>query len=236
MHALTSTAAAPRVWLVTRPIIQAAPARARRIHARPTYFHSLVAGILFGLASIALFSVVALARDMQLFVIDGDGLEPSIPSGSLIVVSPAADRLLAAGEIVTLPGSDGTLVPGYITEVSHGPDGIHYSGQVIGEATNTPRVNLTASMLGRVSLYIPGVANALELILGPVGRVIVVGLALGAVTFHLGPFIGSRSRAIRLDLRPTIARRYRAFQPIARFEWPNAVRRLRSRWTGPAGA
>jgi signal peptidase I len=179
MHALTSpiTAGAPRVWLVTRQPARRA-ARPATALAVTRVAHPVVACIVFALVAVALLSGIILSRGVQFFLIEGDGLEPSIPSGSLIVVEPAGDRMLAVGEIITMSDDDEAPVSGYVTEVIHGVDGGRYKARALGAESGEPRVLSPSARLGHVALFVPRMADVVEIITGNVGRAGAVALAL----------------------------------------------------------
>src|SRR3954452_940078 len=104
MHALTTPAYAssPRVWLVTRPLGSTLSQPRTRARAVQRLLYPLALIMVLALGALALLAAILLTRGVQLFVIDGDGLQPSIPSGSLVVVEPLGERSLVVGQIITL--------------------------------------------------------------------------------------------------------------------------------------
>jgi hypothetical protein len=198
MHALASPLleGAPRVWLVTRPIEQRTP-RAPRRFSPAALLHPIVVTGLFLLASATLLLSVMVMRGTQMFIIDGHGLQPSIPAGSLIIAEPAGDRALVVGEIITIPDGRGASMSGYVTEVVHAADGVRYTVRALEDGPDEVRTLKRSAGIGRVAFFLPGAADVIAALVGEAGRVCAVLFAAAVALVRIAPVVRRRWQSAR---------------------------------------
>lgn len=187
---------APRVWLLTCPATERpGKSRARSSPRRAAVQIILAAGALLCMLILALgFTVVS--RGVQLFVIDGDGLEPAIPAGALLVVDPLSDRGGAVGELLVLSEDQVPSVV-QVLEVVHGDEGRIYRVLDPGVGDGQVRAVSAAALLGRIAFYLPGVAPMLEAMSQPFGRATAAALAAAVLLWRALPLIRRDGRRIR---------------------------------------
>ncbi|MFN0072788.1 MAG: hypothetical protein ACKVVP_14990 [Chloroflexota bacterium] len=202
MHALASPSyqRAPRVWLVT-PQTPLSPLPARRRQRRGHgVLQTAIVGVLFSLSVIFLVASVLAARGVQYFLIDGSGLEPSVPSGSLIVVDPMMDRALVVDDLVLVQDEAGNPTTGHVSEVVHGAAGLIYRTRNLYDSTTELRTTTAERIIGRVRLYVPFASDGFALLMSPQARGMAAAFAAAVALMRLLPLVRRRPRTARGQL------------------------------------
>ena len=76
-----------------------------------------------GLIAVSLVTNLAPATGRQLFVVVGSSMEPSIPLGSLVVVTPTNAMTVAVGDVVTIRADNGVAITHRVNRVVDLPEG-----------------------------------------------------------------------------------------------------------------
>jgi len=123
-------------------------------HARRVVGFMSVAFFVFLVA----FSVVTNLTPLtgrQLFVIIGGSMEPTIPIGSLVVVTPTDPSAIVPGDIITVRADNGVVVTHRVSRIADQPDGRAF--EMKGDANQSPDGGLVPSraIVGVVALSIP---------------------------------------------------------------------------------
>ena len=143
-------------------------------------FGTLTATMIAVGVALPLATHVAPMVGYDLFAVRGRSMEPTIPLGSLIVVTHRDPNDLVAGEIITWQGQNGVWVTHRIVEVITG-DGVRQF-RTQGDASNSPDAALISENLiaGSVSVTIPTLGYALLMLSTPSGIIswLSFGLAL----------------------------------------------------------
>lgn len=123
-------------------------------HARRVVSLITVAFFVFFLA----FSLVTNLTPLtgrQLFVIIGGSMEPTIPIGSLVFVTPTDPSAIVPGDIITVRADNGVVVTHRVSRIVDQPDGRGFETK--GDANQSPDGGLVPSraIVGVVALSIP---------------------------------------------------------------------------------
>src|SRR5437899_958522 len=90
---------------------------------------------LIGLAVVAvlvgfsLFVNLAPRANVQLFIVGGGSMEPAIPVGSLVIVSPIDAMTVVPGEVVTIRATNGVVVTHRVIRILDLADGRFFQTQ-----------------------------------------------------------------------------------------------------------
>jgi signal peptidase len=91
----------------------------------------------------------------ELFVIIGGSMEPTIPIGSLIVVTPTDPSAIVPGDIITVRADNGVVVTHRVSRIVDQPDGRAF--EIRGDANQGPDGGLVPSraIVGVVAQAVP---------------------------------------------------------------------------------
>ena len=131
------------------------------------------------LATIVLGRVLPAMSGGATFVVRGGSMEPAIPLGSALIVTPVAPASLRTGDIVTVQVTPETLVYTHrIDRVVSRADGLWI--QTKGDANATPDASLipATAVIGRASVWIPIVGGLVADLASALGMALIVSCAL----------------------------------------------------------
>lgn len=180
-------------------MITTAPARPARPQTRPPRRRTLLIlreAVLWlvaamGVASIGLFVVCTAAGVRPEIVVSGS-MEPTLPTGSLVLAQPVPADQLAVGDVVSVERPEGRGLVTHrvvsVTDAAHGHRELTLKGDA--NATADP-VTYTVAEAGRVVWSMPLVGAWLSMLKTPAGLGI---LAVALVALLLFAVRGSRRR------------------------------------------
>lgn len=123
---------------------------------------------------------VAPALGHQIVAVRGGSMEPAIPLGALIIVTPRDPADLVTGDIITWRGDNDVWVTHRIVEIFEGDGARHFRTQ--GDANPSPDGALVPqrAVIGSVDTWVPGLGYALLMLATPTGVIswLSFGLAL----------------------------------------------------------
>jgi signal peptidase len=147
-----------------------------------------------GLIGIALFALlvgfslltrVAPLTGHQLFIIIGGSMEPSIPIGSLVVVTPIDAMAIQVGDVVTIRADNGVVVTHRVSRIVDGAEGRSF--EMWGDANESPDGGVVPAraIVGEAGQYVPYAGFAqdfLSKIPGLIAAISVLGALFVAYT------------------------------------------------------
>ncbi len=139
----------------------------------------LIGIALFGLlVGFSLFTNIAPLTGRQLFIITGGSMQPSIPTGSLVVATPTDAMTIAVGDVVTIRADNGLVLTHRVSRVVDAPEGRFF--EMKGDANQSSDRDLVPAraIVGAVDQYVPyaGYAqNLLSKVAGMVAALSVLG-------------------------------------------------------------
>ena len=167
-----------------------------------------------GLIGIALFAVlvvfslflhIAPWTGRQLFVIGGGSMEPSIPLGSMVIVTPTDAMTIGVGDVVTIRADNGAVVTHRVSQVVDGPDGRFF--ELRGDANEGPDGGLVPAraIVGAADQYVPYAGYA-QKFLSTVPGVVTALAVLGALllTYLVLEMLESTTPTISSEAREPI--------------------------------
>jgi signal peptidase len=133
------------------------------------------------LVGFSLFTHLAPLTSRQLFTITGGSMEPAIPVGSIVVVTPTDAATIAVGDVVTVRAGNDIVVTHRVSQVVNGPDGRSF--EMKGDANLSPDGGLVPSraIVGAADQFIPyaGYARAfLSTLPGLIAATAILGASL----------------------------------------------------------
>jgi signal peptidase len=133
-----------------------------------------------GLIGFTLFAHVAPLSGRQLFIVGGGSMEPSIPIGSMVIVTPADAMAIGVGDVVTIRADNGAVVTHRVSQVVDGPDGRFF--ELRGDANEGPDGGLVPAraIVGASDQYVPYAGYA-QKFLSTVPGVVTALAVLGAL-------------------------------------------------------
>jgi signal peptidase I len=134
------------------------------------------------LIGLTLFIHLAPLTGRQLFIIGGGSMEPSIPIGSLVVVSPIGEMTVAAGDVVTVRADNGVVVTHRVSRVLDLPEGRSF--EMKGDANQAADGGVVPSraIVGAATHYVP-LAGYAQTFLSTVPGILAAVAVLGALLF-----------------------------------------------------
>jgi signal peptidase len=138
--------------------------------------------LLIGLIGTVLFGV-ALVRGVPLLggttlVVRGPSMEPAIPVGAAIVITPVDPAQLDVGEIVSVrPGPGNAIFSHRIIRIVDREGEIWLETKGDANPVPEPAIIPASSVIGRVQLMIPWVGYLVALLSIPSGVAVLIGLA-----------------------------------------------------------
>ena len=111
--------------------------------------------LLAALVAFSLFVHLPSLAGRQLFVIGGGSMEPSIPLGSLVVVTPTNPMTIAVGDVVTIRGDNGVVYTHRVTRMLDLAEGRFFETK--GDANESPDGGLVPAraIVGAAGQYVP---------------------------------------------------------------------------------
>ena len=133
------------------------------------------------LIAFALFTHLAPLTGRQPFIIGGGSMEPSIPVGSLVIVSSVDPLTITAGDPVTIRADNGIVITHRVTRVVDLPEGRFF--ELKGDANPHADASLVPAraIVGIANVYVPYagyVQEYLATLLGLVAAVVLLGALL----------------------------------------------------------
>ena len=144
----------------------------------------IAVGVLLPLAS-----RVAPAVGHELFAVRGRSMEPAIPLGALIVVTPRDPADLVTGEIITWRGDNEVWVTHRIVEIFEGDGARHFRTQGDGNETPDGALVPQRAVVGSVDAWVPGLGYAMLLLSTPTG--IISWLSFGVALLMAGSLLAA---------------------------------------------
>ena len=147
-----------------------------------------------GLIGIALFAIlvgfsllthIAPLTGYQLFIVGGGSMEPSIPIGSLVVVSQIDASTVAVGDVITIRADNGVVVTHRVIRVVNLAEGRFYATK--GDANQNPDGSLVPAraIVGKAGRYVPLAGYAQEYLSTFAGFVAALGVLGGILLVHV---------------------------------------------------
>jgi signal peptidase I len=175
---------------------------------------ALIGLIVAVLLAVALGKVVPVTG-RESIVIGGRSMEPAIPLGSTVVITPVTPADLVIGDVVSLQidPSKATFTH-RIVDVVDRPDGRWIRTKGDANADPDPTLVPASAVLGRVDLTVPLVGYLIVLLSAPIGVLFVLGL--GATLLAIAWLLESLElEGLPLAAREAVARRSDQGEPIA---------------------
>ena len=136
----------------------------------------------------------------ELITITGGSMEPAIPIGSMVAISPVEPATIAVGDIVTVRAGNGVLVTHRVARILDDTSGRRF--ELRGDANTGPDASLVRApaLVGRVVLAIPVLGSLRSVLADPAGlaAAAVLVASLFAAELALGA-LEPRARASRTD-------------------------------------
>ncbi|MDP8903731.1 MAG: signal peptidase I [Chloroflexota bacterium] len=139
------------------------------------------------LVGVSALSHVASAAGLQLFIIRGGSMQPTLPFGSMISVAPVEPSDVKAGDVVTLRTESGVIVTHRVLDVDHAPDGSRML-QTKGDANSSadPLRLPDSAVIGEVRAYLPHLGYLMAFLstaTGTISALALVGTLMLAIWF-----------------------------------------------------
>lgn len=135
--------------------------------------------LFLSLAGFSLVTHLAPVTGHQLFIITGGSMEPTIPLGSLVIVSQADASTVVVGDVITVRADNGVVVTHRVHQVIDSADGRFFETK--GDKNQSPDASLVPAraLVGAVTEYLPYAGYAHGFLSTVPGLLAAVGL-LGA--------------------------------------------------------
>jgi signal peptidase I len=138
----------------------------------------LLALILTTLVGVALGKLVPLAGG-QALAVGGGSMEPAIPMGSAVIVTPVAGHDLAVGDVVSLvAGKSNTVFTHRIVRIAEQDGTTLLETRGDANAAADPTLVPAETVIGRVGWTIPFAGYLITLLSLPIGVAFVLGVAI----------------------------------------------------------
>jgi signal peptidase len=133
------------------------------------------------LVGLSLFTHIAPLTGRQLFIVGGGSMEPSIPIGSLVIVTPTDAMTVEVGDVLTIRADNGVVFTHRVTRIIDLQEGRFFETK--GDANRTPDGALVPAraVVGAADLHIPFAGYAqgfLSKVLGMVAALSLLGTLL----------------------------------------------------------
>ena len=136
--------------------------------------------LLVVLIGFSLFTRVAPVTGRQLFIVIGGSMEPTIPIGSLAIVTPTDVMTVAPGDVVTIRADNGIVFTHRVSRVVDLPEGRFFETK--GDANQSLDSGLVPAheIVGAAEQYVPFAGYAQDFLTDTPGLVAALSL-LGAL-------------------------------------------------------
>ena len=160
----------------------------------------LIAVILVVLATITVARIIPSVTGGSTFVVGGGSMEPTIPFGSVVIVTPVNPADLHVGDVVSMRvGKDEAVFTHRIVRLVPRDDGLWIETKGDNNAKNDPSIIPASTVVGRLQLGIPYAGYAVRLL--STGPGVLFLLAIGVMILAGAWFLES------LELDQEMARR-----------------------------
>ncbi len=107
------------------------------------------------LIGFSLFTHITPLTGRQLFIVGGGSMEPSIPIGSLVIVTPTDAMTVAVGDVLTIRADNGVVFTHRVSRVVDLREGRFFETK--GDANQTPDAALVPAraVVGAAGQYVP---------------------------------------------------------------------------------
>jgi signal peptidase I len=131
------------------------------------------------LLGFSLLTHIAQLTGHQLFIVGGGSMEPVIPVGSLVVVSPTDANTVAVGAVITVRADNGVVFTHRVVRVVDLADGRYYATK--GDANQTADGGLVPAraIVGTADTFVPVAGYLQEYLSRTAGFVVVLGILGG---------------------------------------------------------
>jgi signal peptidase len=163
----------------------------------------LIAVILVVLATIAIARIIPSVTGGSTFVVGGGSMEPTIPFGSVVIVTPVATSDLHVGDVVSMRvGKEEAVFTHRIVRLVPRDDGLWIETKGDNNAKPDPSIIPASTVVGRLQVSIPYAGYAVRLL--STGPGVLFLLAIGVMILAGAWFLES------LELDHEVARRQAA--------------------------
>lgn len=139
----------------------------------------LVLLIALTVATIVFARVIPAVSGGTTFVVRGGSMEPVIPLGSALIVTPVVAAGLRSGDVVSVQvGSDTAVFTHRIARVIPRADGIWLQTKGDANATPDPSLIPATAVIGRATIWIPMVGDLIAELASTLGMALIVSSAL----------------------------------------------------------
>ncbi len=139
----------------------------------------LVALVSIVVITLIVARVVPVVTGGATFVVGGGSMDPTIPVGSLVIVTPAAAEDLAVGDVVSIKVGDQQAVFTHrITRLVSRDDGLWLETKGDANAQPDPSIVPAATVIGRDAVNVPLAGYAVWLLGSVPGLMLLVGLGV----------------------------------------------------------
>lgn len=143
-----------------------------------TIFYTIFVALVIGIAGLLLGTMLPIPGSLEIKIVKSGSMEPEIPTGSLVVVKPAASY--GKGDIITFGKDTKTDIPTTHRIIAINPDGSFVTkGDANEEQDQNPAAR--AEVIGKVIFSIPGAGYVLDFARTKLGFALLIGIPAGLV-------------------------------------------------------
>lgn len=160
-------------------------------------FYALFILLLIAVAGLFLATMLPIPGNVEVKIVKSGSMEPTIPTGSVVVVAPAASY--AAGDIVTFGRDTRTEIPTTHRILSVSGEGSAQTFVTKGDANEEqdPRPVARSEVLGKVWLHVPYMGYILDFARQPWGFTFMIGIPAALIILDEVFRIGREVTALR---------------------------------------
>jgi signal peptidase len=131
------------------------------------------------LLGFSLLTHIAQLTGDQLFIVGGGSMEPTIPLGSLVVVSQTDTNTVAVGTVITVRADNGVVFTHRVVRVVDLADGRYYATK--GDANQGPDGSLVpaGAIVGTADTFVPVAGYLQQYLSSAAGFIVVLGILAG---------------------------------------------------------
>lgn len=143
-----------------------------------TIFYTVFIAVVVGIAGLLLGTMLPIPGNIEVKIVKSGSMEPAIPTGSLVIVKPAA--IYNKGDIITFGKDTKTDIP-----TTHRIIAVNDNGSFVtkGDANEEQDPNPVSrgEVIGEVMFHIPGAGYVLDFARQPIGFALLVAIPAGLV-------------------------------------------------------
>jgi len=145
------------------------------------FFYTIFVSLLLGVAGLLIGSMLPIPGNIELKIVKSGSMEPNIPTGSLVVVKPAA--AYSIGDVITFGADTRSEIPTTHRIVSFaGEDGqTMYTTKGDANEEVDPKTTLKNDVIGKVVFHMPYVGFVLDFARQPLGFALLIGIPAALV-------------------------------------------------------